>query len=65
LERVYIDIFGPARVTLVGGNRYAMVFVDGGSAKKIPYFIPNRTAETTLECLDDFKITAERKTGHK
>ncbi|KAJ3995091.1 hypothetical protein F5050DRAFT_1554689, partial [Lentinula boryana] len=59
LERVYIDIFGPTRVTSVGGNSYAMVLVDGGTAKKFSYFLNNRTANTTLQCLDNFKIESE------
>ncbi|KAJ3711225.1 hypothetical protein C8R42DRAFT_541211, partial [Lentinula raphanica] len=65
LERVYLDIFGPSRVPSVGGNRYAMVVVDGATAKKSSYFTPNRTAEVTLENLDDFKTKAERQTGYK
>ncbi|KAJ3835368.1 hypothetical protein F5878DRAFT_492939, partial [Lentinula raphanica] len=59
LERVYVDIFGPTRVSSIGGNLYAMVVIDGGTSKKTSYFLSNRTAETTLQYLNDFKTKAE------
>ncbi|KAJ3991592.1 hypothetical protein F5050DRAFT_1557913, partial [Lentinula boryana] len=65
LERVYVDIFGPTRVPSVGGSTYAMVIVDGGTARKTSYFSSNRTADTTIGHLNDFRIKAERQTGYK
>ncbi|KAJ3963849.1 hypothetical protein EV361DRAFT_812981, partial [Lentinula raphanica] len=59
LERVYLDIFGPTRVKSVGGAAYAMILVDGATSKKTGYFLANRTADTTLEEVENFRVESE------
>ncbi|EEB88899.1 hypothetical protein MPER_13074 [Moniliophthora perniciosa FA553] len=60
-----VDIWGPSRVPSVGGNRYAMVLVDAGTAMKFCEPLPDRTAERTLKVLDDLKRLGENQTGQK
>jgi len=43
LERVYIDLWGPAQVDSIGGHRYYMSIDDGGSSWCQPYFLSDKT----------------------
>jgi hypothetical protein len=65
LERVYIDLWGPAQVDSIGGHRYYMSIDDGGSSWSQPYFIPDKAADTTLSALKHFKRQAETVTGRR
>jgi len=63
LERVYIDLWGPAQVDSIGGHRYYMSIDDGGSSWCQPFFISDKEADTTLSALKHFKRQAESVTG--
>jgi hypothetical protein len=65
LERVYIDLWGPAQVDSIGGHRYYMSIDDGGSSWCQPFFISDKEADTTLSALKHFKWQAEAVTGHR
>lgn len=65
LERVYIDVWGPAQVESIGGHRYYMSVDDGGSSYCLPYFIPDKSADSTLSAFKAFKRQAETVTGHQ
>ncbi|KAF5387409.1 hypothetical protein D9757_007833 [Collybiopsis confluens] len=49
LERVHLDLFGPARTRSRGGAEYMMLCTDGGSAMRVPYFLPDKRANTMLK----------------
>ena len=63
LERVHIDMWGPASVRSVGGASYLMVLVDGGSATKFGYPLSHKTGDLTLQAFTEFHVAAERITG--
>jgi Integrase core domain/GAG-pre-integrase domain len=65
LERVYIDLWGPARTWSTGGKLYMMAAVDGKSTHTEEYYLAKKTAETTLEAFKTYHIMAERQTGKK
>lgn len=65
LERVYIDLWGPARVRSVGGAEYMMAFNDGGSSYRVGYFLNSKSADTTLTAFAEFHVKSERETGKK
>ena len=65
LERVYIDLWGPAQVDSIGGHHYYMSIDDGGSSWCQPFFISDKEADTTLSALKHFKRQAEAITGHR
>ncbi|RDB17165.1 Retrovirus-related Pol polyprotein from transposon TNT 1-94 [Hypsizygus marmoreus] len=65
LERVYIDLWGPARVQSTGGKLYSMHLVDGYCGHMEGYFLANKEAVTTLEAVKHYRITAELHTGNK
>jgi len=47
----------------IGGHRYYMSIDDGGSSWCQPYFLPDKTADTTLSAVRHFKRQAEAVTG--
>ncbi|KAF5339065.1 hypothetical protein D9758_016454 [Tetrapyrgos nigripes] len=65
LDLWVLDIWGPSRIPSVGGCLYAMVVVDAGTAKRMSDCLKNRTAETTLQSLNEMKTVAERQTNHR
>lgn len=65
LERVHIDLWGPARVTSRGGKRYMMGITDGHSKYPTAYFLENKRAETSLAAFRAYHLMAERQTGKK
>jgi transposase InsO family protein len=65
LERVHLDLWGPARTKSQGGAVYMALYTDGRSSVRIPYFLPNKLASTTLKSLHDFRVLAERQTGKR
>lgn len=65
LERIYIDIWGPAPVVSAGGAKYFMLVVDGASSYRKVYFIPSKSADVTLQVFKDYHKESERQTGKK
>jgi hypothetical protein len=65
LERVHLDLWGPARTKSQGGAVYMALFTNGQSSVQMPYFLPNKLASTILKILHDFCVLAERQTGKK
>lgn len=65
LERVHIDLWGPARVKSTGGKTYLMLFIDGGSSHAEGYFLADKTADSTLTALKHYHAVAERQTEQK
>jgi transposase InsO family protein len=65
LERVYIDLWGPARTRSNGGKLYIMQAVDGMSAHTEGYYLADKSAETSLEAFRNYHVMAKRQTGKK
>jgi hypothetical protein len=65
LERVHVDLWGPARVQSSGGARYAMIFTDGGSSFRKEYFLAEKSGDAVLQALKHYKVEAELHTGKK
>jgi Reverse transcriptase (RNA-dependent DNA polymerase)/gag-polypeptide of LTR copia-type/GAG-pre-integrase domain len=65
LERLHIDLWGRARVRSLGGAYYMMVIVDGGTSRLSPYFLADKSANTTLRVFREYVEEAERQTGRK
>ena len=65
LERIYIDLWGPARTRSNGGKQYMMQAVDGKSAHTEGFYLADKNAETTLEVFKAYHVMAERQTGKK
>ena len=65
LERVYIDLWGPAWTQSNGGKQYMMQAVDGKSTHTKGYYLADKNAETTLEAFKSYHIMAKRQTGRK
>jgi GAG-pre-integrase domain/Integrase core domain len=65
LERVYVDLWGPARTQSNGEKQYMMQAVDGKSTHTKGYYLANKNAETTLEVFKSYHVMAERQTGKK
>lgn len=64
-ERIHIDIWGASRTQSKGGNRYMMLLTDGFSSYRVPYFLNDHKAPTTLAAFQHFHVIAERQTGKK
>lgn len=43
LELVYTDVYGPILVSLLGGPRYYVTFIDGSIGKVWVYFLKNKS----------------------
>jgi GAG-pre-integrase domain len=65
LERVYINLWGPARTRSNGGKRYMMQAVDRKSTHAEGYYLAEKSAKTTLEAFKSYHVMAERQTGKK
>ena len=57
LELIHTDIFGPARTTTNGGNRYFISFIDDYTRKAYVYFLS--TKDDALKKFKKFKAMAE------
>lgn len=64
LERVSVDLWGRAQTRSCGGAWYMMLYADGGTSVKIPYFLKSKDEPTTLAMFQKFKAMAEKQTGH-
>lgn len=62
LDRVHIDIWGPATTQSAGGAKYFMLLMDGASSYRQVYFLSSKSANVTFE---DYLAKAERQTGKK
>ena len=65
LERVYIDMWGPASVKSVGGASYLMVLVDSGSVMKFSYSLSHKTGNLMLQAFTEFHVAVKCVTGRK
>jgi hypothetical protein len=63
LKLTNIDIWGPARVPLIGNAVYSMKFHDSGTSHRKTFFLKDRLATTTLYALISYKNVAEKVTG--
>ncbi|KAF8823582.1 hypothetical protein HHX47_DHR10000187 [Lentinula edodes] len=63
LERVHIDLFGPARTPMRGGATYLMLCTDGKSSFRVPHYLTNKQKETGVKALHEYWIMAEKQTG--
>jgi len=65
LERIHINMWGPASIKSVGGASYLMVLVDGGSAMKFGYPLSHKTGDLTLQVFSKFHVAVECITGRR
>jgi len=65
LERIHIDIWGPAPVQSAGGASYFMLIMDGYSSYRQVTFLSSKSAEATLKVFRNYHVEAERHTGRK
>lgn len=65
LERVHMDIWVCTRVPSLGGAKYMLLFVDGGSSHLDPFYSTNKSAPGTLEAFKEYHARAEKQTGRK
>lgn len=63
LERVHVDLFGPARTQSRGGATYLMLCTDGRSSFRVPHYLSNKRKETGVRALHEYRIMAEKQTG--
>lgn len=64
-EKVYINLWGPATVVLLGGAVYLIVFTDAGSSRLWGAYLANKASETTLSALKNYVMEAERQMENK
>lgn len=65
LERVHMDLFGPARTPSRGGATYLMLCTDGRSSFRVPYYLNNKRKETGLKALQEYHVMAEKQMGKR
>ncbi|GAV99168.1 retrotransposon Ty1-copia subclass [Lentinula edodes] len=65
LERVHIDLWGPATTQSIGGARYMMLFTDGASSVRVPAFLKDKQKETSVKEFHKYRIMAETQTGKR
>ncbi len=65
LERVHMDLWGPARVKSNGGAVYALFLTDGASSMRKEYFFSEKTAEAVLQAVMEYVAEAETQTGKR
>ena len=63
LERVHMDLWGPAQTPSRGGAKYLMICSDGRSSVKIPCFLHDKRAATTVKEFHRYRVMAETQTG--
>jgi hypothetical protein len=62
-ERVYMDLWGPAATTGIGGAVYLFHIVDGHTGGPWVFFLSRKTAEESLTAFVQFKAELETQTG--
>ncbi|KAF5353777.1 hypothetical protein D9757_013864 [Collybiopsis confluens] len=65
LDRISLDLWGPARTKSLGGAYYMLLACDDGTGIPFPYFLTNKEAPTVLCNVENFVTMAERQTGQK
>ena len=65
LERIHIDLWGPAQIALAGGSRYFMLMVDGFSSYRTVAFTNSKSADVILNIFKAYQVEAERQTGKR
>lgn len=65
LDRIHIDIWGPASMQSARGAKYFMLLMDGTSLYRQVYFLSSKSVDVTLKVFQDFLAKAERQTGRK
>jgi len=65
LERVHIDIWGPAQTQSTGGSWYFMIMLDGFSFYRTVTFLSSKSADTTLKVFKLYQTEVECQTGKK
>ena len=65
LERVHVDLWGPARTESIGRKSWMMICTDGRSSYRIPFFLSSKEKEVTLAAFRQYHVTGERQTGRK
>ncbi|KAG9221993.1 hypothetical protein CCMSSC00406_0009201 [Pleurotus cornucopiae] len=65
LARVHTDLCGPMRVQGRGGFLYSMPIVDDGTSFTKQYYLKDKSAETTLKAMENYRVECERQTGKK
>ncbi|KAJ3552615.1 hypothetical protein NP233_g12840 [Leucocoprinus birnbaumii] len=65
LEKVYIDLWGPAAVQSAGGALYFMMIMDGCSSYRTVAFLSTKSSDITLKVFKAWHVEAERQTGRK
>jgi hypothetical protein len=62
LERVYIDLWGPASMQPAGGSKYFMLIINGATSYRSVYFLSSKSADVTLKVFMEFHQQAEQQT---
>jgi hypothetical protein len=65
LDRVYVDLWGPAPVDLAGGAKYFMLIMDGATSYRRIYFLSSKSTNATLRVFKEYHVKLERQTGQK
>ncbi|KAF5392082.1 hypothetical protein D9757_003373 [Collybiopsis confluens] len=65
LDRISLDLWGPARTKSLGGAYYMLLACDDGTGIPFPYFLANKEAPTVLCNVENFVTMAEQQTGRK
>ena len=65
LERIHIDIWGPAQIQSAGGASYFMLLMDGYSSYRTIALLKSKSVDTTLHVFKTYYVKAERQTGKK
>ncbi|KAF5389240.1 hypothetical protein D9757_003484 [Collybiopsis confluens] len=65
LDRISLDLWGPARTKSLGGAYYMLLACDDGTGIPFPYFLANKEGPTVLRNVENFVTMAERQTGRK
>ena len=65
LERIHLDIWGPAQMKSAGGALYFLVLMDGFSSYRTVTFLSEKSADSTLKVFQTYLTEAERQTGKR
>lgn len=62
LELIHSDLYGPMRVTSLGGSKYFLTFIDDYTRKLWIYFLKEKLE--VFGIFKDFKALAEKQSGY-
>lgn len=63
LKMVYLDVWGPMQVDVIGGNRYFVTFIDNLSIKLCTYQIKRK--DEVFEVFKKFNSMVDRQSSRK